>query len=115
MSAKVMSDDTYVELYVKSKSFIRSVDGRLAIVRAEVSKLNDPVIRDGMKGGEGDAALETLDKIGGSLQNYSDKVAKIASFVDIKLGQLDAVKAHNSGFDAAGQDAEKAGQMSLKK
>lgn len=106
--AKVMDPNRMEYIYSETMSFKRKVANIAEEIRREIKKLSDPAMLDGMRGGQGDAAVAAIKNIARSADNLAARALTLSQFLDSRIEALAVLKKDKSGFGDAGNKASSA-------
>ena len=114
--AKILDPKALETLYVESKRFSNKAVDCIGKIEEELSKLNDPSFRDGLSGGQGDAAKSAISGVTKAIAQLKSVLDKTARFIDDKLANAKALSQDKHGMgDAEAKAKAAAANMTLKR
>lgn len=112
MAKKDLSPDELNKIYASATIFAQKLDGHIAVIDANVKKLSDPAVLDGMQGGTGDVIVDAVKQISKTVEMLRDNVSKVRSFIDVKQTKLhDQIMKDHVGANDAKDAVKRTGNL----
>lgn len=99
MSKAVKFDENkLIELYAIVTNYIRVADTHLAVIRAELKKLDDPEFKSGLAGGKGEAALKALEQVQKIMITFEEQLIDVRKILNDRIEKAQAMAKNNGQF-----------------
>ena len=114
--AKILDPKALEHLYVQSVNFRNKAQDATNQITERLNKLTDPAFLDGMKGGQGDAAVEAILAGKKALEELMASLHTTANFIDSKLEGAARLAKDKHGFgDKQAANKQAASNMQIKR
>lgn len=107
--AKKVNIENLERLYAQAQNFKNKAESAAESISRNIQYLANPSTLDGLRGGQGDAAVEAILSAKTTLEDVRNRIGEIGRFLDEKIGGAIQLAKDKQGFSESKDKARSVG------